>query len=291
MFAFTNKVCIIKNISIFGGFMNEEQIEQTEEIVPASFFERVVAFVIDLTVFNLIVFCVAFLGFKTGLIANDTILKIFTYSSYIVLLLYFVFFTKTGKTLGKFLVGIEVINKDEKTNLTLKQSIFRTLGYVLDLFTFFGGILLAFFNQKRRTLHDFLGSSIVISTRRKSPSEEMALSILGTVIIGAFVLLSYYILFRAPTPFDEQKIEQAKEQLEDLAYLEELHKDNFGYYTDDLRRLSLISGDGVQLNRDLQSAFKRRGFKIGLNADKTSYRIEGYAKDSKETLVFKEKDL
>ena len=113
--------------------------------------------------------------------------------------------------------------------------------------------------------------------------------IIGTVFIVAFVLFAYYFLFKMPSPFDQKKLAQAREQLDNLAYLEEVHKQNFGYYTDDLRRLSLISGDGVQLNRDLQKAFKRRGFKIGLNKDKTAYKIEGYAKDSKETLVFTEK--
>lgn len=266
--------------------MNEEK---NEDIVLASFFERVVAFILDLAFFNLFIFVVAFGIIKFNLISSYEGLKIFTYSAYLLLFTYFVYFTARGKTLGKFLVGIEVINKNEETYLTFKQSFFRTLGYLLDLFTLFGGLLLVFFNSKRRTLHDFIGSSIVISTRKKSTSEEMALTILGTIIVCAFLLFAYYIAFKAPTPFDNKRLDQAKEQLENLAYLEELHKTNFGYYTDDLRRLSLISGDGVQLNRDLQKAFKRRGFKIGLNKDKTSYRIEGFAKDSKETLVFKEK--
>lgn len=265
--------------------MNEEQ---TEELVCASLFERIVAFIIDITVFNIALLILAFILIKIGLIGTQGVFNAFIYLSYILLFVYFVYFTKKGKTLGKMLVGIEVINKDGENNLTFKQSLFRTLGYLVNVFTLFGGCLLGFFNSERRTLHDFLGSSRVISTRQKSQGEEIAFSIIGTVIICAFLLFFYYFFFKMPSPFDSKKLAIANEQLARLAYLEEIHKYNFGYYTDDLRRLSLISGDGVQLNRDLQTAFRRRGFKIGLSEDKNHYRIEGYAKDTKETLVFTE---
>ncbi len=266
--------------------MNEEQ---TEDLVAASLFERVVAFIIDLALFNFILVILGNILIKLGLLDTKNVLTILVCAFYFVFFVYLVLFTAKGKTFGKMLVGIEVINKDGKSNLTLKQSFFRTLGYILNFITLLGGFLLGFFNQQNRTLPDFLASSRVISTRKKSSSEEIAFSILGTVILCSLFLLAYYIFFKAPSPFDQKKLALGKEQLEKIAYLEELHKENFGYYTEDLRRLSLISGDGVQLNRDLQNAFKRFGFKIGLSADQNSYRIEGYAKDSKETLVFKEK--
>ena len=263
--------------------------EQSQEIILASFFERVVAFVIDLTFLNLLLIALAWILIKTDIITSMEGVKNLTYIMYFFFFLYFTVLNITGKTLGKLLVGLEVVNKGGDKHLTLLQSIFRTCGYIVEIFTLFCGTLRAFFNQKRRTLHDILGSSMVISTRKKSSSEEMAFTILGTLIICSFVLLAYYIFFKAPIPFDKKNIDRANEQLERLAYLEEIHRANFGYYTDDLRRLSLISGDGVQMNRDIQRAFKRRGFKIGLTKDKTSYRIEGYAKDTNETLVFKEK--
>ena len=226
--------------------------EQTDTLVAASFFERIVAFIIDIFFLNLVLFVLGFFAIKINFITSENGLKIYTYFVYIATFLYFTIFNKFGKTLGKFLVGIEVINKDEE--------------------------------------HDFMGSSIVISTRKKSQTEELALTVVGTVFVVTIILFAYYIFFKqAPLFFDERKIDQARTQLDNLAYLEEVHKQTFGYYTDDLRRLSLISGDGVQLNRDLQRAFQRRGFKIGLSQDKTSYRIEGYAKDANGTLVFKEK--
>lgn len=258
--------------------------EQTEEIKTASLFERVVAFVIDLSIFEILLIAILFFVLKFDLISAHKSLNIFTY---IMLFIYFV--VARGKTPGKLLVGIQAVNKDGQTPLNLKQSLLRTLGYGLEVLTLLGGLILALFNKQHRTLHDFLGSSMVIRTRKKSASEEMALTILGTIIICSFILSTYYIMFKAPTPFDNKKVALAKEELENLAYLEELHKEHFGYYTTDINRLSLISGDAVQFNRDLQYAFKRKGFKIGLNADKTSYRIEGYAKDGKPTLVFKEK--
>ena len=264
--------------------------EQTDTLVAASFFERIVAFIIDIFFLNLVLFVLGFFAIKINFITSENGLKIYTYFVYIATFLYFTIFNKFGKTLGKFLVGIEVINKDEENSLTFKQSFLRSIGYIFDILTLTGGILLGLFNKKKRTLHDFMGSSIVISTRKKSQTEELALTVVGTVFVVTIILFAYYIFFKqAPLFFDERKIDQARTQLDNLAYLEEVHKQTFGYYTDDLRRLSLISGDGVQLNRDLQRAFQRRGFKIGLSQDKTSYRIEGYAKDANGTLVFKEK--
>lgn len=268
--------------------MNEE-LNENQDLVIASFFERVVAFIIDIFLINLVLFIFGFITIKINLITSINGLKILGYFAYTLIFLYFTFFNKRGKTLGKFLVGIEVINKDEEKPLTLKQSCFRTIGYVLDVFTLFGGLLLGLVNKKHRTLHDFMGSSIVISTRKKSESEEIALTVVGTVFIVTIILFAYYIFFKqAPLFVDERKISQARQQLDNLAFLEELHKKNFGYYTTDLFRLSLISGDGVQLNRDLQRAFRPNDFKIGLTADGNHYKIEGRAKDSNNTLVFKE---
>ena len=80
----------------------------------------------------------------------------------------------------------------------------------------------------------------------------------------------------------------AQEQLIKIAYLEELHKQHYGFYTNDLLRLALISGDAVQFQRDMQQYFRRGKFEIGVNKD--GYYIQGYAKDNadpaKSSLVY-----
>lgn len=72
----------------------------------------------------------------------------------------------------------------------------------------------------------------------------------------------------------------AKEQLVKVAYLEELHKERYGVYTNDLLRLALISGDAVQFQRDMQQYFRPNGFRIALNKNGNGYLIEGFAKDN-----------
>lgn len=258
--------------------------ENTEEITVASFFERIIAFLVDLAFFEIILIISFFFILKLDLLFFQEDLMIFTY-----VLLFLYFACAKGKTLGKFLVGIAVVNKDGFTPLTFTQGVLRAFGYILDVLTCFGGLLLGLFNKKHRALHDFIASSMVIRTREKSAGEEIALSALATITLCTIFLSSFYIMNKAPSRFDKNKIAQAKYQLERLAYLEELHKENFGTYTKDLTRLALISGDGVQLNRDLQKAFRRKGFKIYLTKDNSAYKIEGRAKDAKNTLVFQEK--
>ena len=70
----------------------------------------------------------------------------------------------------------------------------------------------------------------------------------------------------------------AQEQLVKIAYLEELHKTRYGFYTNDLLRLALISGDAVQFQRDMQQYFRPSHFKIGVSKD--GYYIEGLSKDN-----------
>ena len=111
----------------------------------------------------------------------------------------------------------------------------------------------------------------------------MAISALGTMIIGGMIFYVYYIAFLTPSVSQRELVENARDQLNQLAYLEEVHKQHFGRYTSDLMRLALISGDPVQLQRDIQKNLRRRGFSIGINQE--GYQISAIAKDKKETIV------
>lgn len=67
-----------------------------------------------------------------------------------------------GKTLGKSLLNLRVVDSDGNTpdfaNLLLRNII----GYFASIAVLFGGFIIAFFDEERRTLHDRLANTRVI---------------------------------------------------------------------------------------------------------------------------------
>ena len=99
-----------------------------------------------------------------------------------------------------------------------------------------------------------------------------------------FVLYSYSQLFGAGSMAQQRLINRAQQHVDDIAYLEEVHRMQFGYYTNDLLRLSILSGDPVQFQRDTQAVLDNRNFRIGVSKD--GFKISAHAKDARKTLVY-----
>ena len=247
---------------------------QTEEnnVLPiASVFERAVAFIIDLMLWVIISTSIyKLIG------SNST-------STYAVIsvILFIVYLTigNTGKlqTVGKFLMGIKVINRKTKENISIISSLLRVLGYFLSFATLGIGFVFVLFSKKRLALEDLIAGTEVVTVREKSNAEMTFISFLGTfLVIGAVFVVYNSLVFN---PYKAMK-ESAKEQLVKIAYLEELHKEHYGVYTNDLLRLALLSGDAVQFQRDMQQYSRPDGFKIALNKNGNGYLIEGFAKDN-----------
>ncbi len=80
----------------------------------------------------------------------------------------------TGQSLGKMLTGLRVVKLDG-LNPTFGTLFLRHIvGYFLTILTGGIGFILAAFNQKGRTLHDFIAGTIVVYGRRRV--EEKLLS-------------------------------------------------------------------------------------------------------------------
>ncbi len=262
---------------------------ETPQYETASVFERAVAFLFDFLMFASVYLWSSYiLIMKLDLITTPKQNLIIYIFFNILFILYCSVLSSGGRqTLGKFLIGIKVISKDGQTPLSFAKALIRTLGYYAGLFTFFGGFALALLNKKNRALQDLLGGSMVVSVREKSSAEATAVAALGTFLIALMVFYVYFVLFILPSPFQKERVQAAQDQVNKLAYLQELHKENFGYYTADLVRLGLISGDAVQLQRDIQHNVRRRGFSLGITQD--GYKISAIAKDSEETVVTAER--
>lgn len=71
-----------------------------------------------------------------------------------------------GATIGKKILRLKIVNFETKTDLTLKQFIIRYFSYFIYFIPilFIISFLLSYFREDKRTLHDILSSTQVIST-------------------------------------------------------------------------------------------------------------------------------
>ena len=117
----------------------QEQLKQENNYRVASVFERAIAFVID---FMLWVTVSSFLY----QIINTSHKIIYAIISVLAFVLYAaIFSTGNLKTVGKFLLGIKVIDRKTKQNLTFKQAFLRAVGYIINFFTAFLGFAFVLF--------------------------------------------------------------------------------------------------------------------------------------------------
>ena len=203
----------------------------------------------------------------------------------VVFVLYEAIWTSGGRsTLGKKLVGIRVADKNTGVPLGFVRAFVRAVGYLISAALLMCGFLLAFIDDQHRALQDYLAGSVVVQARQKSGLEKFLLTLTGVVLIVAFSGYFYSLLFGAGSLAQQRLISRAKAHLEKIGYLEEVHKIHFGYYTNDLLRLSILSGDPVQFQRDTQKVLDRRDFRIGITD--RGYKIKAHAKDKRKTAVY-----
>lgn len=249
----------------------QTQENKVQDFTLATVFERAIAFMIDFMLWILLS-SYLYKFFDNGLTFSNTysIVSVLIFVAYLTLL-------NTGKlqTIGKFLLGIKVINRKTKQNLDLLHSFLRALGYIASILTAGIGFAFVVFSKKRLGLDDLFAGSEVIVVRQKTNAEMTMISFLGTVLI----IVSAYFVYKNLifNPYKGMK-DSAEQQLVNIAYLEELHKQHYGTYTTDLLRLALISGDAVQFQRNMQNNFRPNGFEIGISKD--GYYIQGFAKDN-----------
>lgn len=132
---------------------------------------RILAFFIDGVIFTLYAY---FAGISFGSENHDSEGRITGYSfrgiymllfSLGILLLFPVLEGFTGKTIGKRIVGIEVVNKRTQKH-SLLGSFIRHLFSFLDIFFFFMGYIIAENNRNKQRIGDMVANTIVIKKRR-----------------------------------------------------------------------------------------------------------------------------
>lgn len=259
--------------------------EASEELEakPAGVAERFVALLIDWSIISIPYQLLAAWVLNSMHPDLETIYVVFG-AVVIPFILYETVFTCGGRsTLGKKLVGIRVVNYRTGEPLSFPRAFIRAVGYVVSAVLLMCGFLLAFIDGDRRALHDFLAGSAVLQSRPKSWGEKTALTLTGGLLMLIFAAQFYNQLFGAGSLTQQRMIDAAREHVEKIGYLEEIHNSHFGYYTNDLLRLSILSGDPVQFQRDTFEVLDHKDFRIGISEN--GYKIRAHARDAKKTPV------
>lgn len=142
-----------------------------EEVKPAGFLRRAVAYVIDSFIVGFLFFMISIAGFVgMGLSSADSDIDFFIiglplFSGFFFIhISYFTFFHAVdGQTPAKIILRIKVVTLELKP-LSICQSLFRTAGYSISSFFFGLGFLIAVIEKRKRALHDILSRTQVILT-------------------------------------------------------------------------------------------------------------------------------
>ena len=260
--------------------------EEKNQVIYASVTERFIALLIDYGIVFIPAQLIAGLILKImGPLAELwQVVSLFVGINLLFILYETIFSSSDRVTLGKSLIGIAVMKKDLSGPISLPRAFLRAVGYYISAALFMCGFLWAFFDDRHRALHDFLGGSVVVQIRQRTWFERIMVRFLGSVLLLAFVWVAYTQFFGGGSLMQQAYVKRAQDQLGQIALLEEAHYNLYGTYTNDLLRLSLLSGDPVQFQRDTQRVLEPKGFKIGVNGN--SYKISARAKDKKNTPVY-----
>jgi uncharacterized RDD family membrane protein YckC len=84
---------------------------------------------------------------------------------------FFITVAVTGRTVGKALMGIQIVAKDGR-QLPVLRSLLRTVAYLISLVPLFGGFLWILIDSDRRGWHDHIAGSRVVFADSVRPSDH-----------------------------------------------------------------------------------------------------------------------
>lgn len=257
---------------------------QADDYNPANFTERFLAYLIDVVPFALLARATIYYltVHKDLIIAPSAQIKILVIWILIYIVYVSIFHTILAATVGKLILGIRVVDL-QGNYISLWQAIVRAIGYFISAIPLYIGYLMPLFNERKRALHDYIASTVVIKVRHRS---RFGQGIIFAISLGLMTLLIAswgYVAFERLNPQNIKKIAIAKQHLQYLGELQKIHKDKYGSYTANINRLAEISGDPGLFRKRMMYAFESEKFLI--RGDENGYYMAGYAKDTRHTMV------
>lgn len=143
----------------------------------AGFWIRFLAAVIDNIVLNLAAWLLEFMvvgavfwmakAMGRELTINALIEQVVAVVCYLILCLvyYTVAHARYGMTLGKWPLGIRVVDARSLRPIGLGQSLIRTLAYALSYLPLGAGFIMAAFNPRKQGLHDVIANTVSVISR------------------------------------------------------------------------------------------------------------------------------
>jgi uncharacterized RDD family membrane protein YckC len=148
----------------------------------AGFWIRLVAYLIDAVVLNVIAVPLNFVAFgNSGFLCVNTNYTVITsgesfngvnhacsptgagYLIYFLLgLIYFSYMWSTGATLGQRVLRIRIVDPHTKQPLSLGRSVARYLGFVISFIPLAIGLIWAAFDRRKQGWHDHMANSIAV---------------------------------------------------------------------------------------------------------------------------------
>lgn len=128
---------------------------------------RGAAFLIDETLVSIIVILIYSSGLESYSTNPDLLaeflINVIVLPLMIIKIIYQAFFVwYFGATVGKFLMKIKVIDANNFGKISLISSFTRAVFRVVSEMLYYIGFIFAFFNNGRKTLHDYLGKTVVV---------------------------------------------------------------------------------------------------------------------------------
>ena len=158
------------------------RVDSLDGRLLATFWQRLVAYAVDLLVATLLFAPVEFAWQRYLEHKENIIIKLdfHEWRSLIVIVMYFglcVYFFN-GKTVGKWLTRIRIVSLTQE-RISLWQATERALGYGASVLEAGFGFLQFFINRNRQCVHDRIAETIVVDERR-----QVALHVVDSVLDG-----------------------------------------------------------------------------------------------------------
>jgi len=141
--------------------------ENTQNLQLASMLSRTFAFIIDDVIISILIMFIywdnifviiddteALIQFIQSILIPFMILKVIYHT-------FFVWYY--GATIGKKIIKIRVIDANHWGGITIFQAFLRAFGRAISELFYYIGFIIAFFNDGRKTFHDFIGKTLVVN--------------------------------------------------------------------------------------------------------------------------------
>jgi uncharacterized RDD family membrane protein YckC len=139
----------------------------TNNLELASISSRILAFIIDDIIINVIIVIVFWESISLNKGDTQSLVILMNQFVWPMLCLKFVYQTffiwYYGATIGKIVAKIRVIDYNHFGKITLMSSIIRSFGRIISEMFFYIGFIFAFFTDGKQTLHDKIGRTLVVN--------------------------------------------------------------------------------------------------------------------------------